>query len=102
MGHKDLRTQNGDKSATESAQDPTESRACAESAHRTADNTATLPRQLDDRSAHQKCAVLLPDPDALPADLAAVVDAWPTLPEPIKAGVLAMVKAASDSAPECS
>jgi len=45
---------------------------------------------------------LLPDPDALPADLAAVVKAWATLPEPIKAGVLAMVRAASDSAPECS
>jgi hypothetical protein len=26
-------------------------------------------------------------------DLAAVVDAWPNLPEPIKAGILAMVKA---------
>jgi len=38
----------------------------------------------------------------LPADLAALVDAWPRLPEPIKAGVLAMVRAATDSAPECS
>jgi hypothetical protein len=28
-------------------------------------------------------------------DLAEVVAAWPTLPEPIKAGILAMVKAAS-------
>jgi hypothetical protein len=28
------------------------------------------------------------------ADLAAVMDAWPTLPEAIKAGILAMVKAA--------
>ena len=26
-------------------------------------------------------------------DLAAIVDAWPTLPEPIKAGIVAMVKA---------
>lgn len=26
-------------------------------------------------------------------DLAAVVDAWPTLPEPIKAGILALVNA---------
>jgi hypothetical protein len=27
------------------------------------------------------------------ADLAAVVEAWPVLPEPIRAGILAMVKA---------
>jgi hypothetical protein len=32
----------------------------------------------------------LPDPD-----LAAVVDSWPTLPEPLKAGILAMVRASS-------
>jgi hypothetical protein len=31
---------------------------------------------------------------AFPIDLAAVMDAWPTLPEAIKAGILAMVKAA--------
>ena len=30
------------------------------------------------------------------ADLAAVVAAWPTLPEPIRAGILAMVRAASE------
>jgi hypothetical protein len=35
---------------------------------------------------------LLPE-DADP-DLTAVVDAWPTLPEALKAGILAMVKAA--------
>jgi hypothetical protein len=29
-----------------------------------------------------------------PPDLAAVYDAWPTLPEALKAGILAMVKAA--------
>jgi hypothetical protein len=28
-------------------------------------------------------------------DLARIVDAWPTLPEALKAGILAMVKAAS-------
>jgi hypothetical protein len=31
----------------------------------------------------------------VPPDLAAVVAAWPTLPEPIRAGILAIVKAAS-------
>jgi hypothetical protein len=30
----------------------------------------------------------------LPSDLAAIVVAWPELPEAIKAGILAMVKAA--------
>ena len=29
-------------------------------------------------------------------DLAAVVDAWPTLPEVVKAGVMAMVKVVSE------
>jgi hypothetical protein len=29
-----------------------------------------------------------------PPNLAAVIDAWPTLPEPIRAGILAMAKAA--------
>jgi len=28
-------------------------------------------------------------------DLRRLVDAWPTLPEPIRAGILAMVKAAT-------
>ncbi len=30
-----------------------------------------------------------------PADLAVVIDAWPTLPEAIRTGILAMVRAAS-------
>jgi hypothetical protein len=30
----------------------------------------------------------------LPADLAAVIDAWPALPKPVKAGILAMVETA--------
>jgi hypothetical protein len=33
--------------------------------------------------------------EEVPPDLAAVVAAWPTLPEPIRAAVLALVKAAS-------
>jgi hypothetical protein len=32
-----------------------------------------------------------------PPDLAAIVDAWPALPEAIRAGIVAMVKAASGS-----
>ena len=30
-------------------------------------------------------------------DLQAVIDAWPDLPDPVKAGILAMVKAATQS-----
>jgi hypothetical protein len=33
--------------------------------------------------------------ESLPPDLAAVVFAWPTLPEPIRAGILAMINASS-------
>jgi hypothetical protein len=34
---------------------------------------------------------------ALPSDLQAVVDAWGTLPQPVKAGILAMVKASGSA-----
>ena len=33
-------------------------------------------------------------------DLAAAIDAWPTLSEAVKAGVVAMVKAASETGPD--
>jgi hypothetical protein len=41
-----------------------------------------------------ECGALGAQTDPIDADLAAVVEAWATLPEPIKAGVLALVKAA--------
>jgi hypothetical protein len=31
---------------------------------------------------------------SIPPELAALIDAWPRLPEPIKAGILALVRAA--------
>ena len=34
----------------------------------------------------------------MPPDLTAAVSAWPTLPEPVKAGTVAMVKAAGNRA----
>ena len=40
---------------------------------------------------HEKCAHSV---HALPDDLAAVVKAWENLPEAVKVGILAMVKAA--------
>ncbi len=39
---------------------------------------------------------LPPDTRQIDPDLAAIVAAWPTLPEPIKAGIVAMVKASGD------
>jgi hypothetical protein len=41
------------------------------------------------------CPYLAPQPALCSAELADVIAAWPTLPEPIKAGILAMVKAAT-------
>lgn len=41
-----------------------------------------------------ECGALGAQNAPLDPDLAAVVDAWPKLPEAIKAGILAMVKAA--------
>jgi hypothetical protein len=41
------------------------------------------------------CPSLAPRATDLTHDLAEIVTAWPTLPEPIKAGILAMVKAAA-------
>jgi hypothetical protein len=36
-------------------------------------------------------------PPALDNDLQALIDAWPTLSEPVKAGIVAMVKVAGGS-----
>jgi hypothetical protein len=44
-------------------------------------------------ASHKETRSPLPEPSYDPG-LAAIIDAWPTLPEPIRAGILAMVKAA--------
>jgi hypothetical protein len=46
------------------------------------------------KSAHSNCATCVQanQPD-LPDDLIKVVDAWGSLPEPVRAGILAMVNA---------
>ena len=41
-------------------------------------------------------AVLMQENSPFPPNLQAVIDAWPSLPEPVKAGILAMVKAAGN------
>ena len=43
-----------------------------------------------DVSAQGQRAGRIPTPD-----LAEIIDAWPTLPEPIRAGILAMIRSAS-------
>jgi hypothetical protein len=44
-------------------------------------------------SDNQKYAQCMHSIPAMPADLAAIVTAWPALPEMLKAGIVAMVKA---------
>jgi hypothetical protein len=46
-------------------------------------------------SINERFSQLLPYRTPFPPDLVAIVDAWPTMPEAIKAGIIAMVKAAS-------
>jgi hypothetical protein len=41
-----------------------------------------------------KSGALAPENPAIDPALAALIDAWPTLPEAIRAGILAMVRAA--------
>jgi hypothetical protein len=41
-----------------------------------------------------KSGALDPEKAAIDPALASLIDAWPTLPEPIRAGILAMVRAA--------
>jgi hypothetical protein len=59
------------------------------------DTSDTLAEHVPNGLSHEKIATGL---HTLPADLAAVVNAWATLPDPIKAGVLAMVRAADNPA----
>ena len=53
---------------------------------------ATFPEQLSSKSGHPNCATCVQAnrPD-LPDDLIKVVDAWSSLPAPVRAGILAMV-----------
>jgi hypothetical protein len=48
-----------------------------------------------------ECGALGAQNAPLAPDLAAVVDAWPKLPDAIKAGILAMVLAARRDGAEC-
>jgi hypothetical protein len=41
-----------------------------------------------------KASVVVSPPMPAAADLRLILDAWPALPEPIRAGILAMVRAA--------
>src|SRR5690348_3996759 len=60
---------------------------------KTVDESATTPSPVRrSRRTNDRPSLPLPyAPSELPPDLAAVIDAWPDLPEPIRAGILAMI-----------
>jgi hypothetical protein len=54
----------------------------------------THPEHAKDTYEHQKCAPCVPQlSPPLPDDLATVVEAWSRLPDTVKTGIVAMVKA---------
>ena len=55
------------------------------------DSLPTTPEQVSDTSLRKKCALCVRD-FQLPADLARVMEAWPDLPQHIRAAILALVK----------
>ncbi len=63
-----------------------------ELSHETTGNSIGSPQSGAESGAHDAQSGTF-DPD-----LAAFVDAWPTLPEPLKAGILALVRAAEGGA----
>ena len=83
---------------TEPAQNCAKSRqinALPDSTGSASEQKRALPEQNPDRSTHPKCVPSVHlDRPGMPGDLALVVEAWDGLPEAIRAGILAMVKAA--------
>jgi hypothetical protein len=56
--------------------------------------SSTFPSQLKNESVHSNCATCVQGNRlGFPDDLIKVVDAWGSLPEPVRAGILAMVNA---------
>ena len=54
----------------------------------------TFPEQLKNESVHPNCATCVQGNRlGLPDDLIKVVNAWSSLPDPVRAGILAMVSA---------
>jgi len=70
------------------------------------DNERTQPRQTHATPRHASAPTATqrkadesraaPDVAALPSELAAVVAAWPSLPDAVRAGIVAMVKASGE------
>jgi len=52
------------------------------------------------RGSSATCQQIASSDAEIPPDLQALIDAWPSLPEAIKAGILAMVKAAGGDGAE--
>jgi len=68
---------------------PTVANGCTNGCTNLPEDSNKTPLELDNAT-HSKCLELL----ASTPELLDLIDAWPELPEPVRAGVLAMVQAA--------
>ncbi len=74
---------------------PTEQDVAPERVKGTGDISPTPSEQVSDPSLRQKCALCVHSLEESPA-LARLVKAWPGLPEPIRAAILAMIHSATE------
>ena len=73
---------------------PSHSSALADSTHSASEHKCAPPQQNPDRSVHEKCVPSVHQGTGdLPEDLVRVVEAWPSLPDKVKAGIMAMIEA---------
>ncbi|MGA2070183.1 MAG: hypothetical protein ABSG97_02435 [Sedimentisphaerales bacterium] len=83
---------NPHKSTTKSLQHPTDNDVTKV----TIEQKLTLSQQNYNTILREKCALCVPKNRAvnkrLPAELAEIIQAWPTLPEHIKAAIMALIK----------
>ena len=87
-----------DKSRSFRVQTHAESSTCNAGQAGAEDKSATPSQQVQSGVLRPKCvqSVLADSPgEALPHDLRAVVDAWPDLPDAVKAGIVAMIRASA-------
>ncbi len=78
----------GDTLGTERGQNGPKGHVAASSGGHHGDTSG----HLEDGLADASCCIYVAQPE-MPSDLASVVEAWEVLPEPVKAGIIAMVKA---------
>ena len=90
--HQDVTAQDDNKSCAVSLQPQTESPSCAQGQGTSRDKINTPTERTPSTFLHPDYAVFR---TGLPPDLAAVMKAWPNLPEAMQAGIVAMVRAAA-------